>query len=155
MEASEERYVVSACLAGARTRYDGTAATSAFVERLVREGRALPVCPEQLGGFSTPRFPMEISGGNGSDVLDGEAGVFTREGHDVTERFTRGAFEAAGLAALYGANRAILKSRSPSCGCGLVNDGSFTGRLAEGDGVFAALLKRSGIDVRTEEDIDG
>ncbi len=148
-----ERFVVSACLAGARSRFDGTSATDPAVRALVREGRAMPICPEQLGGLPTPRPPAEIVGGDGSAVLEGRAKVLTADGRDVTDRFIAGASEAAELAALFGATAAILKSRSPSCGCGAVYDGSFSGRLVKGDGVLAALLAAKGIRVASEEDL--
>ena len=146
-----ERFVVSACLVGAHSRFDGTAAAHPTVVRLVREGRALPVCPEQLGGLPTPRPRAEIKGGDGEAAIQGKARVLAEQGEDLTDRFIRGAQEAAELAALFGATKAILKSRSPSCGSGAVYDGSFTGRLVKGDGVLAALLRKKGIDVATEE----
>jgi uncharacterized protein YbbK (DUF523 family) len=111
--------------------------------RLVAEGKAIPVCPEQLGGLPTPRLPAEISGDK----------VIRKDGVDVSEAFNRGAQEALKLAKLVGAQAAILKARSPSCGSGKIYDGSFTGKLVEGDGVFAGLCKQNGIDVKTEEDV--
>lgn len=143
--------LVSACLAGVRCRYDGEACADPEVVRLVREGRALPVCPEQLGGLSTPRSAAEVRGGDGQDVLAGRARVVTREGQDVTDAFLRGARETLRLARLAGSQRAILKARSPSCGLGQIRDGSFQGGLRQGDGVAAALLKREGIEVRTTD----
>lgn len=143
--------LVSACLAGVRCRYDGGACPDPAVVDLVRRGRALPVCPEQLGGLPTPRRPAEIRGGAGADVLEGRARVVTASGADVTDAFLRGAEETLRLARLSGAEGAILKARSPSCGVGAVYDGSFTGRLRPGDGVAAALLRRAGITLRSGE----
>ncbi len=135
--------IVSACLAGLRCRYDGAAKPCQEVIRLVAEGKAIPVCPEQLGGLPTPRVPAEINGGK----------VINREGVDVSAEFSRGAEESLKLAKLVGAAAAILKARSPSCGSGETYDGSFTGTLVSGDGVFAALCKANGIEVKTEEEL--
>lgn len=129
--------VVSACLAGAACRFDGKTTPHPAVLELVRLGRALPLCPEQLGGRPTPRKPNEILNGR---VLD-------RDGADLTEAFERGAREAWRLAELAGCRIAVLKDRSPSCGSGRIYDGTFSGRLVEGDGVFAALLKSKGLAV--------
>jgi uncharacterized protein YbbK (DUF523 family) len=134
--------IVSACLAGLNCRYDGVAKPCEAVMRLVAEGKAIPVCPEQLGGLNTPRLPAEIRGGR----------VIRKDGADVTEEFQRGAQEALKLAQLAGAKSAILKARSPSCGCGEIYDGSFSGKVVPGDGVFAELCRLNGMDVKTEED---
>jgi uncharacterized protein YbbK (DUF523 family) len=135
--------IVSACLANLRCRYDGAAKPCEAVIHLVAEGQAIPVCPEQLGGLPTPRLPAEIGGDK----------VVRKDGVDVTVEFKRGAQEALKLAQLVGAKTAILKARSPSCGCGEIYDGSFTGTLINGNGVFAALCRSNGIEVRTEEDM--
>lgn len=142
------RLLVSACLAGVACRYDGTACPDPVVEALVRSGRAVPACPEQLGGLPTPRRRAEIRGGDGEAVLDGRARVVDEAGEDVTEAFLRGAREALRLARLAGAGGALLKARSPSCAAGEIHDGTFSGRRRAGAGVTAALLRREGLDVR-------
>ena len=144
--------IVSACLAGCRCRYDGASNTDFRIEHLVTTGQAIPVCPEQLGGLLTPRIPSEIADGSGADVLLGNAKVMSKEGKDVTNNFLRGAYETLRICKLIGAKEAILKSRSPSCGCGLIHDGTFCGTMIEGDGVTAALLRKDGINVLSEED---
>lgn len=111
----------------------------------------IPVCPEQLGGLPTPRVRHELRGGTGKDVLNGAAKVLNEKGIDRTENFRRGAEETLALARLYGAETFIGVSRSPSCSCSEIYDGSFTGNLKKGCGVTAALLRRSGITVREEE----
>ncbi len=136
--------IVSACLAGVRCRYDGKSAAVKEVKSLVREGKALPLCPEQLGGLPTPRFPSEIVNGDGEDVLKGNSSVIDEEKRDVTEQFVRGAQGIADLAGLVGAKRAILKAGSPSCGYGWIKR---NGRLVKGNGVTAALLLRLGMEV--------
>lgn len=115
-------------------------------------GHARLVCPEVDGGLATPRPAAEIVGGDGHDVLDGLARVLTIDGEDVTDAFVRGADIAVRAAVEAGAKRAVLKARSPSCGCGRTYDGTFSGVLRTGDGVTAAALRRSGIHVVTEED---
>ncbi|MFP5352289.1 MAG: DUF523 domain-containing protein [Actinomycetota bacterium] len=145
--------LVSACLAGRACRYDGGSNPDQGIGRLVVEGRAVLVCPEEDGGLGTPRPPAEIVGGDGHDVLDGKARVVTKQGGDVTTEYVRGAELALAAARQAGATTAVLKSRSPSCGKGCVYDGSFTATLAEGDGVTAALLRRNGIEVLTDEEV--
>lgn len=148
-----ELVLVSACLAGCECRYDGAANTTSEVARLVAEGRAILVCPEEDGGLPTPRPPAEIVGGDGNDVLAGRARVMTRSGSDVTDAYVAGAYRALEAAREAGATSAILKSRSPSCGQGVIYDGTFTRTQVEGDGVTASLLRSEGIEVVTDEDL--
>ncbi len=148
------RYLVSACLAGETCAYDGQARTCPAVVRLVREGRAVPVCPERLGGLPVPRPPAEIKHGTGRDVLAGRAQVVDCNGRDVTEAFIEGARATLEMARAQGIRAAILKSRSPSCGCSGIYDGTFTRRLQPGDGVTAALLRDAGFAIFTEKDAE-
>lgn len=133
--------LVSACLAGFPCRYDGKSKPVAEVVRLVEEGKAIPFCPEVEGGLDTPRIPAEIRDGR----------VVREDGADVTGAYRRGAEKALALSKEKGIRKAVLKAKSPSCGCGKVYDGTFTGTLKDGDGVTASLLKKAGIDVLTEE----
>lgn len=137
--------IVSACLLGANTRYDGKSSSTEKVISLLKQHNLIPVCPEQLGGMQTPRHPSEIQAG--------ESVIKNCRGEDVTSCFIKGAEEALNLAFLYKCKRAILKSKSPSCGKGLVYDGSFSRRLIEGNGIFAQMLIDNGIEVYTEKDI--
>jgi uncharacterized protein YbbK (DUF523 family) len=136
--------IVSACLCGVNCRYDGGSKSNPKIVKLVREGKAIPVCPEQLGGLSTPRSPVEIINGK----------VMTKDGVDKTPEFKKGAQESLMIAEMANCDEAILKSKSPSCGCGQIYDGSFTGKLTKGDGIFTKLLKEKGIKCSTEEDYD-
>ncbi len=145
--------LVSACLAGRACRFDGTGARQDAVTKLIAEGRAVLVCPEVDGGLGTPRPPAEIVGGDGSDVLAGRARVVADTGRDVTEEYLRGARKALEAAREAGAEVAILKARSPSCGKTAIYDGTFTRTLQAGDGVTAALLARNGIAVFADEDL--
>ena len=137
--------LVSACLLGTCCRYDGRGnACDAVLKLLAREDITLiPVCPEQLGGLPTPRIPSE---------RQGEL-VVNKAGKDVTAQFLRGAEAALHIARLYDCQLAILKERSPSCGCGKIYDGSFSGKLTTGDGVTAELLRREGIGVYGESQV--
>lgn len=135
------QYVVSACLAGEPCRYDGGCSPCPAVQRLIRAGQALPVCPETLGGLPTPRVPSEIRGGR----------VVAKDGTDVTDAFTRGAEEALRLAQENGCTAAILKARSPSCGSGEIYDGTFTGTRVSGEGVFARMAREAGLEIWNEE----
>jgi uncharacterized protein YbbK (DUF523 family) len=146
---------VSACLAGRDCTYQGTDRAHPGVMRLVASGRAVLVCPEEEAGLGTPRPEAEIQNGTGADVLDRATGVRTIDGVDVTEEYIEGARIAVERAARQGCAVAVLKARSPACGCGAVYDGSFEGRLREGDGVAAAALRRAGVDVMTDEELSG
>ena len=131
------RLLVSACLLGCRCRYDGASREHPLAKELAEHHTLVPVCPEQLGGLSTPRPPAERRGGL----------VVTRDGTDVTEQYRRGAEEALRLCRGLGCEAAVLKERSPSCGCGAVYDGTFSGTLVPGDGVTAELLRAHGVEV--------
>ena len=109
----------------------------------------MPVCPEVLGGLPTPRPPVEIVGGDGADVLAGRAQVLTQEGRSVTDAFVEGVGAVVERAHEVGATRAVLKAKSPSCGAGRVYDGTFSGTLADGDGVLAAALRRAGLEIES------
>lgn len=146
--------LVSACLLGVKCTWDGTDKNrNERVVELSNRETLIRVCPEELGGLGTPRPPQEIQGGSGADVVDGKCRVKNREGGDVSEEFLRGAGETLRIARLFGADQFVGKSGSPSCGCGWIYDGSFSGTRVDGDGVTAALLKRNGIRVITEEDL--
>jgi uncharacterized protein YbbK (DUF523 family) len=145
-------YLVSACLLGTNCRYDGGSFHDERLLELARQGMVIPVCPEQLGGCGTPRPPCEICGGSGGDVLDGRCRVVNARGEDITDNFIKGANETLKLAETCGAQKAILKARSPSCGHGRIYDGTFSGKIIGGNGVTAELLVRNGIEVFSEED---
>ncbi|MCX7824261.1 MAG: DUF523 domain-containing protein [Verrucomicrobiae bacterium] len=151
----EAPYIVSACLAGVNCRHDGGNRLDRRVARLVAEGRAIPVCPEQLGGRPTPRAASNLAGGTGADVLDGRACVVDVTGRDVTAEFIRGARETLLIARTAGATRAILKENSPSCGVKrtyLLDASGRPGRV-EGQGVTTALLSREGVRVISEDEL--
>lgn len=141
-------YLVSACLCGINCKYDGESNENEILVRLLEEGEAILVCPEQLGGLPTPRLPSEIVGTGGS------MRVVSSDGEDVTDEFQRGAKETLEIAKKTGITKAILKARSPSCGCSGIYDGSFQKKLVHGMGFTARLLEENGIAVISEESLE-
>jgi uncharacterized protein YbbK (DUF523 family) len=130
-----ETYLVSACLTGLKTRYDGRIVPSPACRIAVAGGIVIPFCPEQLGGLATPRPAADLVGGDGHAVLAGRARVVTRGGIDVTPQFIEGARQSLQIARQQEVARVLLKARSPSCGLGPVV------------GVTAALLLEEGFAV--------
>lgn len=134
--------LVSSCLCGVNCKYNGGNNEDKRVAKLMDTHTVICVCPEVLGGLSTPRTPAEIVGDR----------VITKDGEDVTEAFYKGAEKALEAAEKYNVDMAILKANSPSCGCGKVYDGTFSKTLVEGDGVFVRMLKEKNIKVYNEND---
>ncbi|MDL2217776.1 DUF523 domain-containing protein [Christensenellaceae bacterium OttesenSCG-928-M15] len=143
------KIIVSACLLGDRCRYDASAETDEKLKERYADKELIAVCPELMGGLQVPRLPAEIQNGDGADVLSGRARILDKEGHDVTEAFCCGAYAVLKRCEERAIKEAILKGRSPSCGCGAIYDGTFSGTLRAGDGVTAALLRQNGITVQT------
>ena len=142
--------VVSTCLTGICCRYDGSHRLDERVLKLREKEKVIPLCPEQLGGLPIPRPPAEIVGGDGDDVLDGRAKVVDAEGKDVTPQFIEGAKKALKIIKESGAEKVIMKEKSPSCG---VHKIYRNGVIVPGKGVLTALLFREGIEVISNEDL--
>ena len=140
----KEKLLVSACLLGENCKYSGGNNYCPAVEQLKDHYELVPVCPERDGGLPTPRIPSERMGDK----------VVNREGEDVTPQFLRGAELALRTALENGCRRALFKERSPSCGCGAIYDGSFTGTVIAGDGMTAELLKKHNISILGESRIE-
>ena len=136
--------IVSNCLLGCTCRYKGDDCRNEQILKLAESNTIIGVCPEQMGGLSTPRDPSEIVGDK----------VISSAGRDVTAEYMRGAETALFLAELNHADFAILKAKSPSCGKGLIYDGTFTGNKIPGDGVTVQLFKKHNIPVFTEDELD-
>lgn len=134
---NKEKIICSACLLGIRCRYDGKSKANKKVLKLAKRKILIPICPEQLGGQPTPRKAAEQRGNK----------VFEKSGKDVTRYFLKGAKEVLKIAKLFGIKKAILKQRSPSCGCGQIYDGTFSSKTIKGDGVTTKLLKKHKIKV--------
>ena len=135
--------ICSACLLGINCRYDGKSKPNKKVLELSKKEILIPVCPEQLGGLAIPREPAEKKGEK----------VFLKTGKDISENFKEGAVQVLKIVRLYGIKEAILKQKSPSCGCGQIYDGTFSGKIIKGDGITITLLKKNGIKITTEEDL--
>ena len=146
-----ETILVSACLAGCDCNYQGKNKRDQRIVDMLNDGKVQVVCPEYLGGLEIPRNPSEIQGYSGECVIDGKCKILDNKGKDVTANFIKGAEMTLEVAQMCGVTKAILKARSSSCGCGEIYDGTFSDKIIKGDGVTAALLKRNGIEVFTEE----
>lgn len=133
----KEKILISACLIGLNCKYDGGNNENSKLVELMKEKDLVPICPEQLGGLKTPRESAERK----------QEKVITKEGVDVTKEYQKGAEEVLKLAKKLNIKKAVLKSRSPSCGIDEIYDGTFSHNLVKGDGVTAELLKKNGIEV--------
>lgn len=142
-------YLVSACLAGINCRYNGSDSANKAIQELVREGKAIAVCPEIIAGLPIPRACSEII-----IAEDGNRKIVSKGGQDFTKEFIEGAEKTLEIAKTIGVEKAILQSRSPSCGYGLIYDGTFCGELKAGNGLTAELLVENGIEVYTENDLE-
>lgn len=140
--------LVSACLVGLNTKYNGGNNYNEKIFNLVKEGKAIFVCPEELGGLTTPRICSEIK------IIDNTKYVFDKNGKDITEEFVKGAKEVAELVKRLNIKTAILQSRSPSCGINKIYDGSFSGKLIDGNGILVDMLLSIGVEVIDVKDID-
>lgn len=143
--------LVSACLLGLNTKYNGETNAHSLILKYSSLGRFIPVCPEQLGGLPTPREPVEIINGTGQEVLLGRGSAQGEHGEEVTSYFIRGANEVLKIVGMVKVTAAILKERSPSCGVNYIYNGSFTHRIIPGQGVTSALLKQNNISIYSEE----
>ncbi len=141
------KVLVSKCLLGYNCKYNGGNNFNQKVMDFLTDKEVIPICPEELGGLPTPRTPCEII------QTGGKIKVINKDGEDVTENFIRGAGLSLQEAIKHGADYALLKSRSPSCGCGEIYDGTFSHTIVNGNGVTAQLLIDNGISVKTEEEL--
>jgi len=151
------KIIISACLLGEPVRYDakGTPVDHDLIRLWAEQGRLVPVCPEMLGGLPAPRACCEIDGlGGGAAVLSGAARVMGADGVDLTEAFVAGARIVLAQARAVDAPLAILKERSPSCGSGIIYDGTFESRRIAGSGVTASLLCAQGLKVFSEDQVE-
>jgi uncharacterized protein YbbK (DUF523 family) len=144
--------LVSACLAGIDCTFRGKNNLNNKILELVKTGICIALCPEVFASLGVPRENIELSGGDGNDLLDGKAIAVSSSGRDVTKSLIAGAGKVLEVVKKYGIKEAILKSNSPTCGAGRIYDGTFSGILKDGDGVLTALLKRNGIKVITEKE---
>ena len=139
-----EKILISACLVGDKTRFDGHSNYTPLIEELLEKYELVPFCPEVEGGLKTPRDPSEIKRGK----------VISSKGRDVTKQFNLGAEKALNICKYLNIKIAILKESSPSCGVYEIHDGNFTNRKIKGEGITTTLLKQHGIRVISEKEIE-
>ncbi|NQV29716.1 MAG: DUF523 domain-containing protein [Candidatus Marinimicrobia bacterium] len=142
LDTSSSPVLISACLMGEACRFDGQGKHNSELLELLKDITLIPVCPEVEGGLPIPRPPAEIKG----------RGVFRKNGEDVSEAFQKGASRCTESSVAAHVSQAILKSRSPACGCGKIYDGSFSKTLIDGDGIFTQHLKSAGIECSSDEE---
>lgn len=138
---------VSACLLGINCKYNGNNNENEKVVNYLKDKEFILICPEQLGGLSTPRNPAEIINGDGYSVINNESKIVDKNNKDISIEFIKGANESLKIAKMYECREAILKEGSPSCGSNFIYDGSFSGKKISGIGVTAALFRKNGIKV--------
>lgn len=140
-----KKILISACLVGDNTKYDGTNNKSPFIKDLLEKYELVPFCPEVEGGLKIPRTPAEKQ-------KDGK--IINKKKKDVTKNYLLGAEKACNICSYLGIEIAILKEKSPSCGVHQIYNGDFNGKLIEGEGILTSALKRMGIKVISEEEIE-
>lgn len=140
---NNEKILVSSCLFGVNCKYSGKNNENNKIIELVKNCNIVLVCPEQLGGLTTPRPPAEIKSEK----------VITVDGKDVTKEYNKGALETLNIAKKFNITKAILKSKSPSCGKNIIYDGTFSGTLTSGNGITTNLLIQNGIDIISSDEI--
>ena len=145
----KKKVLVSACLLGQNCRFNGGHSHLPELEDMDVEW--VPVCPEEAGSLGTPRPAAEMQG-SAENILNGGGSIISNNGKDVTQKFMQGAEESLKKGLNSDVELAILKSRSPSCGVGKIYDGSFTNYLIDGDGIFAHLCRKSGINCISSDD---
>lgn len=148
-------YLISACLCGVNCKYNGLNNYNEICDKLFSSGKAILVCPEQLGGLPTPRIPSEIIGESSNILNDKNGSVIDKNGNNVTQQFVKGAKETLQIAKKLNIKKAILKDGSPSCGVNYIYDGNFNGTKIKGMGLTAQLLKESSIDIISELELGG
>lgn len=148
-------YLISACLCGVNCKYNGLNNYNEICDKLFTSGKAILVCPEQLGGLPTPRIPSEIIGESSNILNYNNGSVIDKNGNDVTPQFVKGAKETLQIAKKLNIKKAILKDGSPSCGVNYIYNGNFNGSKIKGMGLTAQLLKESSIDIISELELGG
>lgn len=148
-------YLISACLCGLNCKYNGLNNYNEICDKLFTSGKAILVCPEQLGGLPTPRIPSEIIGESSNILNNNNGSVIDKNGNDVTPQFVKGAKETLQIAKRLNIKKAILKDGSPSCGVNYIYNGNFNGSKIKGMGLTAQLLKESSIDIISELELGG
>jgi uncharacterized protein YbbK (DUF523 family) len=152
---NNEKIGISACLVGEICRYDGKYSGNKAIEKYFGKNNVLAFCPERQGGLPTPREQAEIQNGDGIDVWNNNSKVLTLNGKDVTEEFKKGAYDVLKMLQNKNISTVILKEGSPSCGCNLIYDGTFSGVKKSGVGVTTALFRKNRIIVYSDKTTRG
>ncbi|MBU3102848.1 DUF523 domain-containing protein [Clostridium gasigenes] len=147
-------YLISACLCGVNCKYNGGNNFNEKCLELFESGKGILICPEEIGGLSTPRLPAEIKG-EVNGILIEKSKIINNKDEDVSENFIRGAKEVLKIAKEKNIHKAILKDGSPSCGVNFIYDGNFNGNKINGCGLTTYILKENGINVISEEQLGG
>lgn len=147
-------YLISACLCGVNCKYNGGNNFNEKCLELFESGKGILICPEEIGGLSTPRLPAEIKG-EVNGILIEKSKIINNKDEDVSENFIRGAKEVLKIAKEKNIHKAILKEGSPSCGVNFIYDGNFNGNKINGCGLTTYILKENGINVISEEQLGG
>jgi len=147
----KQSIIISACLLGRECRYDGGHSQIPELEHLDVE--LIPVCPEEAGELGIPRPPAELTE-IAKDVLEGRGKIINKNGDNVTQKFLDGSKKEISKLKSSNAQIAVLKSKSPSCGYGQVYDGTFTGNLCKGNGIFSQMCEDEGVKVISSDHID-
>ena len=144
--------LVSACLIGIDCNYKGENNLESWVLDLCNKYSVIPVCPEQLGGLTTPRLPSELKQGDGELIWGKKEGcVINSKAEEITTQFIFGAKQIMKITRTFDIKYAIMKDKSPSCGVFNIFDGSFSGKLIEGMGVTSAGLYYEGLKIFSEK----
>jgi uncharacterized protein YbbK (DUF523 family) len=130
----KQSIIISACLLGRECRYNGSHIKITNLDSLDME--FILVCPEEAGGLGTPRPAAELNS-SANEVVNGTGEIVRKSGTDVTTQFINGSKKELSKLKLTNSKIAVLKSRSPSCGYGEIYDGSFTGNICKGNGIFS------------------
>lgn len=147
-------YIISGCLCGVNCKYNGKNNLNLKCLDILKKGQGILVCPEQLGGLTTPRKPSELQE-TSQNILSGNGSILDIQGIDVTEEFLKGAKEVLNIALMANIEKAILKEGSPSCGVNYVYDGSFSGNKIKGEGITTSILRKAGIEVISDIEFGG
>ena len=147
----KQSIIISACLLGRECRYNGGHSKISELDNL--DVNFISVCPEEAAKLGTPRSAAELTS-SAKKVVSGQGKILTNTGVDVTSQFLEGSRSELSKLKSSSASTAILKSRSPSCGFGQVYDGTFTGNLRRGNGIFSQMCEDEGVKVISSDNID-
>ncbi len=133
--------LVSACVLGQNCKYNGGNNLNISVVEFIQRHNVIEICPELLTGMKCPRACAEIVNGI----------VMSENGENVDAEYRKGVELAMEKIKGQKIDLAILQSRSPTCGVNTIYDGSFSGTLIEGYGIFTEAIIEKGIRVVDSE----